>query len=154
MAKQAFSFEYQGFKFSRSSLTRTYSHAVLTQESSAADRLRLQRGIRDEWSRNLAYHTSVADRTNPLIRKYPEQYPQAKIDAEAEAAQAYLAAGLDGRLEKVLREFDDKTAMQHLSADGDTYFVCQGWCSRLDLAEKLAARFDCPTVVIDLAAQS
>lgn len=150
MAKVTFRFEHQGFHFRRTSSSKTYTHAVLTRESRAADRAEWARNARLDWARNLDWNTALAERRNPLAAQYPDQYPQVRIDAEAAAAKATLEAGVEHMVRTQLMRFDELRALQQVAADGDTYFACQGWCSRLDLAEKLAARFDRPTVIVEV----
>lgn len=150
MAKVTFHFEHRGFRFRRTSSSKIYTHAVLTRESLASDRLECERIARSTFELNRNWNEQIAAGAHPLAEDYPDQYPPARLKAETEAAQACLAAGVEGAVRSELMRFDERAALQQTAEDGDTYFLCYGWCSRPDLATKLAAQAKRPTVIVEV----
>lgn len=129
--------ETQGFTFTRKS-HRTYTHAVLVQESKRADREACERSARQSWHMNLAYHQACAEGRNPTAARFLDQYPPARLEADRVAAQEWLDMGEAGHVAAALARHDARAAEVKTLDDGDTYFTCAGWCGRLDLAGKLA----------------
>jgi hypothetical protein len=143
--------EFEGFRFTRGSKTRVYSHAVLERCSRAADRVQAEKNARFQFRQNLAYMQELASGIHKLAAQYPEQYSPARIAREQADAQAWLALGEDGHVVEGLARFDKDNAGMQLASDGDTYFRCLGWSSRLDLAQKLAKGPACvvvPAVIV------
>lgn len=126
---------HQGFTFTRTSASRHYSHAVVRSYSLAAQRAECEAGARQNWTRNLAFHQGVVA-GKPGTFANGEEY-QHSADTIAHS-QAILEAGEAGLVAQALASFDRAHAKQKLAADGDTFWVCMGWCGREGLARKLA----------------
>lgn len=140
MAKPtAYTAEHQGFTFTRKS-HRTYTHAVLVQQSKAADREACEREARRYWHVNLSYQLECAAGKNPTAKRFPDQYPPERLEADRVDAQAWLDKGENGHVADALARHDARAVEVKTMADGDTYFSCAGWCGRLDLAGKLAGQ--------------
>lgn len=149
MAKQSVHYraDHLGFEFFRSSVSRTYTHAVVVAGSYAADRADCERGARYTWKLNLAYHQAFADGSSEFLQRKTWEKDDAayaeRIAKETADGQAHVALGLDGFVAQQLAAFDARAAARSnrsANNDGDTYFWCAGWCGRADLAQKLAAK--------------
>ena len=122
---------FEGATFTRSS-KRTYTHAVLCRRSLAEDRANLEQSVRWNWKQNRAYYASLVDGTCSLFVEF--DYSEEKRAKSAADGAAWLAGGLERHLSEALGAFDARVAGRP-----DRYLVCEGWCGRPDLAQKLAA---------------
>lgn len=129
---------YEGFTFTRTSKSRNYSHAVLSRGSVAQDRVSLEESARSYFKQNRRYYESLADGSYRGYVDHPGLYSPAEIARRQEEAVAWLAGGVEGRVAADLASYNARLAARQLCADGDTYYVCDCWCSRLDLAQKAA----------------
>lgn len=129
---------FQGHSWQRVSQNRIYSHMVVGVESIEAQRIRAAADARAEWKLNLSYHQTLAAGG---LYHYSNGCQPREITAKEQAdAQAYLADGIEGRVGKALERFDARMQDAWKTEDGLSTVYTAGWTSRLDLAEKLAAR--------------
>lgn len=129
-----------GQTFTRKS-DRTYTHTVLSIHSRREVRAAFAARLVDTWNSHLDYYQRRASGESLGRYRYtPEQAAEAMA-----AAKEWVAQGQEGFTAAALARFDAQ-AREPLQPDGDTYFVNVGWCGRLDLARKLAAKY--PRTVI------
>lgn len=132
-----------GCVFKRGSVSKRYSHAVINQWDIA--QARTERGLEasKNWKRNLAYFQSWVDGTCEFFAKpsYRSEEDHKRMVWESISnAKAWIALGELGHISESIEAFDDSMKNSHVSSDGKSFYGCAGWCSRLDLAQKLAAR--------------
>lgn len=118
---------YDGHTFKRTSAERLYSHTVLTINSVADARARSEKWARDSWASNLPYRREIVAGT---IAAHQEKRA---------VSQAIIDGGPDAAAAESLTRFDAEPRL--LSSDGLRYYTNAGWCSRLDLARKLQAKY-------------
>lgn len=128
-----------GLTFTRNSKGRVYSHAVIAAGSVAADRLQAEESARFSWKQNLRYFTELASGVDKLADQYPDQVKDAERAKRQADAKVWLAGGVERCIADHLAHFDARAAKMATQPDGDTYFYLLGWCSRPDLAVRLAA---------------
>lgn len=131
---------YEGFTFKRTSQNRVYTHTVISRRSRAADRAQTERSAREMWKLDLAHYAELAGGVHKLSQKYPAQYTPERIAKDVAKAKAWVEKGEQGHVDEHLAFLADRVAKLQTAADGDTYYRNEGWCSRADLAQKLAAR--------------
>lgn len=135
---------HDGQTFTRTSKSRTYTHAVLVPISLAARIAWAIEVAEFAWAQNQAYHQELAAGTSRFLgpREWETSEAQkatrAALDAEKVAdSKAWLALGLDGH--KAKAQAGALACWRESFPDQDTGWACVGWCGRLDLAQKLAA---------------
>ncbi len=152
MSTKHYSATYCGRTFTRSTNSRTYTHAIIIRESVHADRARCESYARDEWARDLVWHQrNAAGRTFyrstgklELPTWKTAESEQAEYEESVAKATDWLALGEEGLVAHRLANFDKRLAAEVakgllVDADG-TYYACAGWAGRHDLAAKEAAR--------------
>jgi len=149
MATKHYTATHEGRTFTRSTKSRTYTHAVIVPGSVKADLARLLERVRESWKMNLAYNRQLVAGTVERYSFHSAEEHAARLekhrtDGTAASAQAWLALGLEGHLEAEAARFKARVADgslgMMLDADGDTYYSCTGWAGRPDLAAKEAAK--------------
>lgn len=134
---------YQGKTFKRVSKGRTYTHMVVVVESIASQRARAERRARDNWAMNLGHRTQIANSAEGERYRYSDGTlsRSAITEEERQHARDIIAKGEQGMVDQDLRDFDESMA-EHgwKTEDGLGTMYSAGWCSRLDLAQKLAAQ--------------
>lgn len=140
MAKSVFTaVDPQGVEHKRTSENRVYTHTVVVKYGQAYAARKLvaaRQHVIQQAPEDYAFHQSMADGT-----WYTVQHPQfidQKNDAEA-ARHADEIAGLtvEGYIAKRLKEVEAEHVTKLESGEYDRYWNA-GWCSRHDLAQKLA----------------
>jgi hypothetical protein len=117
----------------RSSINRTYTHMVVS-------RPKIREFIVHKVDRdNFWYHMAFIDGTSRWLEKKPwESDEQYRKRAEYEVDRAKRALGnartFDAYVEKLLDQHEAWAATVKVD-----FFTSEGWCSRLDLAQKLAS---------------
>lgn len=125
-----------GHTVTRTSQNRVYSHHVMGVQNVAAKRAECEKGARETFAMNFKYHTTLA--AGGLYHFNNGCAPKEITAAEQTRAQAYLAAGVEGYVAERLADFD--AVKRAFINDGTEYLTDAGWTSRLDLAQKLAAK--------------
>lgn len=125
-----YSAEHNGQIFARKS-QRTYTHTVVARRSMDAA---IKYASNKEWNKvAFSNHAFFSQEANPATRKY-------SVTPEKEARyQAIAAMTKEQYAESLMRERLARIEMQRR----DGYFdkmVNLGWCGRLDLAQRLAAK--------------
>lgn len=131
----------EGFTFKRTSVSRIYTHAIISVYDVAAQRKEVEAGVRYMWKVNLDYVTQMAT-GGIYVGTFNDGSTYTKvITAERQAsAQAELAKGLDGAIAERLAKFDAEPRL--MAADGVTAYSHASWTSRLDLALKARKGLD------------
>lgn len=134
-----------GFTFRRST-ERTYTHCVVIRHSMKATRAGYIERAKHEYQRDLPYHRAVVAGTHESMQPaYRAKFANLwKTDAQWEAccaedkhkSQAIIDKGEAGAVKEALAWFNECHAEQQLMADGDTYYLLDGFCGRADLAGK------------------
>jgi hypothetical protein len=117
----------------RSSINRTYTHMVVSRP-----KVREFTVNKVNWE-NFWYHMAFIEGTSKWLRKKPwesnEQYQKRSVDDVERSKRALGDA-------RTFEAYVDKLRGQHeawaASVKVDA-FASEGWCSRLDLAQKLAS---------------
>lgn len=142
--------------FTRSSVNRTYSHAVVTIGSVVEGLKQNRKSAAAHWEMNLPHHMAYIDGTSPSLlspgyltnpgqfspHMSDERRAELIVEYQAEMAErvirskALVAAGKYAYVEAAVTRFENYVAKSPY-VRGDRLYQCAGWCSRLDLAMKL-----------------
>jgi hypothetical protein len=155
MAKHKYVAKLDGKVVGKRSTDRTYTHAVVVQDSEAVARSAAYDYVADESDReNFEYYTAIADlgirhdhgaRTRPYfadhsgerlatMKRCQDEDSSATINGAVESVEG----GFDGYVARLraeqIRRFEERRAEGRF----EPYVI--GWCGRPDLAQKLAAQ--------------
>jgi hypothetical protein len=135
--------EHDGQVFTRNSAGRVYRYAVLGPVSLADNLARAEKSARYSWKQNQDYHREYVDGTSRFLAT-PEwartdEQKRAHIaegERQIQASKDWLALGEAGLIADYQRRAE--LEWRHRFPERDAGWSCRGWCSRLDLAQKLA----------------
>lgn len=122
--------EHDGLVFTRNSASRTYRYAVLRAVSLSGALLRAHDGAQYDLKHNRQFHECAA-RGEPVPGSRYDVTFQDKVRSQA---------WLDKPAEEHIADAEHRARQEWHRVHGErvTSWVCKGWCSRLDLAQKLA----------------
>lgn len=145
--------------FTRTTANRTYTHMVVGKTNIAQARVNAEKSARTYWETSLSYMQERAEGKHPAhitpVSGFHESYGMADpvkyaayvAECDKQSAKrvvdalAWLAIGEEGLVAQYLADFDARRAKStNISADGQDFLWDAGWCGRLDLAHKLAAK--------------
>lgn len=155
-----------GATFTRTTVSRSYSHMVVAVHSVASERRGAEQSTRDYFKRNHKYYEEIVrggHKEQPIPPSGfhptrgmtdPANYAAYVARIDANNAQRvidsteWLAKGVEGMVAEALAKFDANLATsKYLSADRTERYYDAGWCGRLDLAEKLASTVGRPWIM-------
>lgn len=173
MPKTHYTTQLDGVTFTRSTASRAYTHMVVGKYSIAEGRVQAEEGARQNWKTSRAYNECIAGGKQAVLviaaadfhssygmldanSRPTDKYLAYVAEREADQAtyvaiaKAWLALGEEGHVAQRLARFDaDQAKATNKSSDG-LYNLCDmGWCSRLDLAQKLAATCKTSTFILE-----
>jgi hypothetical protein len=132
---------YQGHTWDRVSESRKYTHMVVVVESIAAQRAKVEKDARRVYEASLGYYTQMAaGGTYHGTFANGAAWSRPITDTERDAARHKIEAGVEGAVADALRTFDQRMQGAWKTEDGLSTVYSAGWCSRPDLAVKLAAK--------------
>jgi hypothetical protein len=131
-----------GHTWTRSSQNKVYTHMVIGKKLVSEARKDAEKQARSKWRMDLDYTKLLAASDGKIYSTFRDGSP-CIYDVTPERiarAKAELEGGEEGYVAVRLAEHDAGNADAWKTEDGQYLVWSQGWCSRLDLAMKLASR--------------